>query len=350
MDSISVECRSRSYEVIVGSELDDTIFEVVGDRDVLVVTDSEVNSLYGSRIKSILPDADIFVLRSGERSKSENALFDLLEFMLDKGYSRRSRLVAIGGGVVNDLTGFAASIYLRGIDYIQVPTTLLAQVDSSVGGKTSINVAGVKNAIGSFWQPRAVVVDLDFLDTNEEREIISGLGEIVKMACLDGELFDYVENNLQGILDRNKENLQEVLARCIEIKRDIVEDDERDRASIRNKLQLGHTVGQALEMTARFMPKSHGEYVLMGMYFEAEVADKIHRINKDYKVRLQSLVERILGSKPDIFQIEKIVVEGMQDRRNEDDLISMIIPTDVGDVDEVFIDEEQLIELLEEMV
>lgn len=348
MDSIKVECRSRSYDVIVGSNLDDIIFEVVGERHVLIVTDNEVNSLYKDKFERILPQAEIFEVRSGEKSKSETVLFDLLEFMIKNGYDRRSCLLAIGGGVIGDLTGFAASIYMRGIEYIQIPTTLLAQVDSSVGGKTAINLAGVKNAVGTFYQPRAVVVDVDFLKTLDEREITSGIGEIVKTAGLNEELFNFVEKNLDKLKALDTEVIEEAVTRCIKIKAEIVEDDERENKSIRNRLNFGHTIGHAMEMSARFMPKSHGEYVLIGIYFEAEIADKINRIDKAYKARLQNLVEKALGEKPQIGSVDKIIGIALQDKKNHDELISIIIPTDFGDVDEVLMGETQLEHILEE--
>ncbi|MEG1805914.1 MAG: 3-dehydroquinate synthase, partial [Clostridia bacterium] len=306
MDSIKVECRSRSYDVVVGQNLDDIIFEVVSDRHALIVTDNEVYSLYKDKFERILPQAEVFEVRSGEKSKSESALFDLLEFMIKNGYDRRSCLLAIGGGVIGDLTGFAASIYMRGIDYIQIPTTLLAQVDSSVGGKTAINLSGVKNAVGTFYQPRAVVADVDFLKSLDQREIISGIGEIVKTAGLNEELFNFVEENMDKLKALDLDVIEQAVTRCIKIKADIVKEDERENKSIRNKLNLGHTIGHALEMSARFLPKSHGEYVLIGIYFEAEIADKINRIDKEYKVRLQNLVAKALGEVPDFGSTDKI--------------------------------------------
>lgn len=349
MDSISVECRSRSYEVIVGSGLEDTIFELVGDRKPVIVTDSEVYALYKDRINNLLPLAEKFIVRSGERSKSENTLFDLIEFMIEKEIDRSGIILAIGGGVVGDVAGFAASIYLRGIEYIQVPTTLLAQVDSSVGGKTAINVDNVKNAVGTFYQPKAVVCDVEYLNTLDEREIISGIGEIVKTACLDEELFLFVEKNLEKLMALDKEVIMEGVERCINIKADIVEQDERDNKSIRNQLNLGHTLGHAMEISTRFLPKSHGEYVLIGIYYEAEIAKMLGRIDEEYKKRVQNIVVRVLGEVPELVSSDKIVANAMKDKKNHDGLISLIIPVDIGEVTEVRIMEEQLEEFIESL-
>lgn len=349
MDSISVECRSRSYDVIVGSGIEDMLFELVGEKESIVVTDSEVYALYKDRIKSVLPASEVFIVRSGERSKSENVLFDLIEFMIEKEFDRSSIIVAIGGGVVGDLAGFAASIYLRGIEYIQVPTTLLAQVDSSIGGKTAINVDNVKNAIGTFYQPKAVICDADFLDTLDEKEIISGLGEIVKTACLNEELFEYVEQNLEKLKSLDKEIVMEVVERCVKVKADIVSLDEREKCSIRNQLNLGHTLAHAMEISAKFMPKSHGEYVLIGIYYESEIADFLGRIDTEYKLRLQHMIIDVLGEKPQLIGDDRIVENAMKDKKNHDGQISLIIPVDVGEVTEVRLPEEQLEEYVEKL-
>jgi len=349
MDSINVECRSRSYDVIVGSGIEDMLFELVGEKESVVVTDSEVYALYKDRIKSVLPASEVFIVRSGERSKSENVLFDLIEFMIEKEIDRSGIIVAIGGGVVGDLAGFAASIYLRGIEYIQVPTTLLAQVDSSIGGKTAINVDNVKNAIGTFYQPKSVVCDVDFLDTLEEKEIISGLGEIIKTACLDEELFEYVEEKLEKLKKLDKEIVMEVVERCVKVKAEIVSQDERENCSIRNQLNLGHTLAHAMEITAKFMPKSHGEYVLIGIYYEAEIADMLERIDTEYKIRLQNMIIDVLGEKPELIGDDRIVENAMKDKKNHDGLISLIIPVDIGEASEVRLPEEQLEDIIEKL-
>ncbi len=349
MDSISVDCRSRNYDVVVGRGLDDLLFEVVGDRKALVITDVEIYGLYKEKIKNALPHAEVYTIRSGERSKCENVLFDIIEYMLDNEFDRRTIIIAFGGGVIGDIAGFVASIYLRGIDYVQVPTTLLAQVDSAIGGKVGINVDNVKNAVGMFYQPKQVIVDTDFLQTLDEREILSGIGEIVKTACLDEKLFNYVEKHLSDIKQLKNEIIIEVIERCVEIKADIVSLDEKETMSIRSRLNLGHTIGQALEVSARFLPKSHGEYILNGIYLEAEISSKLGRIDPIYKTRLQTLILGIITEAPEISSVEKLVQNAMRDKKNRNGLISLIVPVDVGDVDEVVLEGEELERLLEEI-
>lgn len=349
MESIPVECRSRKYDVVIGNELDDVLFELAADREVLVVTDSNVNAIYRDRIEYILPHAEIYVVRAGERSKSENVLFDVLEYMIDNDYDDRTVLVGIGGGVITDLVGFTASIFMRGIDYVLVPTTLVAQVDSSIGGKTGINLNGAKNAVGAFYQPIGVVTDIFYLRTLDGDEIKSGLGELIETSMIDEELFIYCENNIDKLFARDKETLIEAITKSVEIIAKLVSDDEREKKSISNKINVGQTIGHAMEMSQRFNQRTHGEYILMGIYFEAEIADELGRIEKPYKKRLQELIIKALGERPRLVSADRIASNTMRDKINSNGQISLIIPTDIGDSTEVLIDHEVFLNMLEKL-
>ncbi len=349
MDTIRVSHASGGYNVLIGTNVGDAIFEKVGDRKVCVITDSQVYDLYQEQIEDILPHAETYVFKKGEKSKNQKTLFNILEFLMECDCNRRSVVVAFGGGVVGDITGFASSIYMRGIDYIQVPTTLLAQVDSSVGGKTAINLDQIKNVVGSFYQPISVICDTAFLSTLGEHDIISGVGEIVKTACLNPELYDYVKENIDKIFALDASVMEEVIAMCVQVKADVVSGDEKEQNGLRKQLNLGHTLGHAFECSGVLGSVSHGESVLCGIYVEALVAKEMGRIEDDYFVDLLALLEKCLGYIPKIADVDKMVKISGKDKKNQDSHISLIIPVDKGEADEVYLSPYELTEMLEKI-
>lgn len=248
----------RSYDITVGCDilsLAHRYFKL--DRRVLIVTDSGVPKAYAGAIAKQCRDARIISFKCGEESKSIGTFASICRAMLDFGLQRKDAVIAVGGGVVGDITGFAASSYMRGIDFYNVPTTLLSQVDSSIGGKTAIDFGGVKNILGAFYQPRAVLIDTRVLDTLDKRQLACGKAEIIKMAiCKDAELFERIER--QGI---NEENIGEIILGALRIKQAVVEADERE-GGIRKLLNFGHTLGHGIEATTELL---HGECVALGM-------------------------------------------------------------------------------------
>lgn len=347
MDTIRVNAKSGSYNVLIGTNVGDALFEKVGDRRVCVVTDNQVYGIYQDQIKEYLPQAEIFVFKKGEKSKSEKTLFDILEYLLENDFDRSGVVVAFGGGVVGDIAGFASAIYMRGIDCIQVPTTLLSQVDSSVGGKTAINMNQIKNIVGSFFQPISVICDTAYLSTLEKSDITSGVGEIVKTACLDKPLYDFVKANIEKIFALDTTVMEEVIAMCIQIKADVVSGDEKEKNGLRKKLNLGHTIGHAFESSGIFGSVSHGECVLCGIYIEALMAKEMGRIEEDYLADLLALVEKSLGYVPKLNDIDKMVRVALKDKKNHGHQISLIIPVDFGETDEVYITAQELETMLE---
>ena len=238
-----------------------------GTRRV-VLSDENVAPLYLDRLVG-LQDAPRLVVAAGESSKSFAVLERVLDFLVEARLDRGSCLVALGGGVIGDLGGLAASLYMRGIALVQCPTTLLAQVDSSVGGKTAVNLGGGKNLAGTFHQPRAVLADIDTLATLSEAEYASGLGEVVKSALIDGgSLLELLERNTQPILDRDLDVLEEVVDRCVRIKADVVARDEFEGGP-RKSLNLGHTFGHAIEHAAGYGRVPHGVAVATGLCLAA---------------------------------------------------------------------------------
>ena len=229
------------------------------NRRVLIVTDSGVPAEYAETIAAQCKDGVICTVEQGENSKSLTGFEKLLQTMLDRGFSRKDCVVAVGGGVVGDLSGFAASAYMRGIDFYNIPTTLLSQIDSSIGGKTAINFGSVKNIVGAFYQPKKVLIDPDLLKTLPCRQISNGLAEAVKMALTsDQELFDIFENK-----DIEK-HLDEIIIRSLNIKKNVVEQDEKE-TGLRKILNFGHTVGHGIESSEGMQELYHGECVALGM-------------------------------------------------------------------------------------
>ena len=276
MKTIKLNLNERSYNISVESGLLEKADKILNlNRKVFILTDTGVPREYSEKILAKSKEAVIFTVTEGESSKSMATLSKIFEVMLEFEMSRGDCLVAVGGGVIGDLGGFAASIYMRGIDFYNVPTTLLAQVDSSIGGKTAVNFKGIKNVIGSFYQPKAVLIDVDTLKTLPQRQISAGLAETVKMALTsDSELFEIFEKNTA--LD-----IEEIVIRSLMIKRAVVEADERE-SGLRKILNFGHTLGHGIESDADLHGLYHGECVALGMLpmCSGEVRDRLLPILK----------------------------------------------------------------------
>ncbi len=273
--TIKVELAGRSYDIVIGPALIDRIGELakklLARPKVIIVSDDTVAPLYGARVfnsfKNAGIEASIVVVPSGESSKEFGTFEQLMNALLDRRPDRKTTLVALGGGVVGDLTGFAASVLLRGVDFIQVPTTLLAQVDSSVGGKTGINTRHGKNLIGAFYQPRLVVADTDVLDSLPRRELLAGYAEVAKYGLIDDPgFFDWCEANGTAVLSGDAAKRTYAIEQSCLAKARIVAADERETTDLRALLNLGHTFGHALEAETGFGPDLlHGEAVGAGM-------------------------------------------------------------------------------------
>ena len=248
-----------SYDIVVERGILSRANEYLNlDRRVLVVTDSGVPAEYARIVAEQCKNGIICTVDEGEESKSIDSFSRLLKAMLDNGFSRKDCVVAVGGGVVGDLSGFAASAYMRGIDFYNIPTTLLSQIDSSIGGKTAVNFGGVKNIVGAFYQPKKVLIDPELLKTLPERQISNGLAEAIKMSLTsDKELFDVFESkDIESSID-------EIILRSLNIKKSVVEEDEKE-SGIRKILNFGHTVGHGIESAAQG-ELYHGECVALGM-------------------------------------------------------------------------------------
>ena len=302
-------------------------FQNTEDRADFVFTDSTVFALYEKQIKARFQNAPIYAMPAGEAHKTQDTLFALLNAMQDAGLHRGDTLACVGGGVVGDVGGLAAALYMRGISCIQVPTTLLAQVDSSVGGKTAIDFNGVKNLIGAFRQPKKVIVDGSFLKTLPPREIRCGLGEIVKHAALSGPLFEklYLRRGELFSLDF----LTEIVPENIAIKAEVVKRDAHE-GSYRKCLNLGHTTAHAFELADKKL--SHGEYVLLGILCEARLALSHANADEEYLEKLSSLAREALGSVPSLVSAEEAAPFARLDKKNATgDMIAVTAPVRKGE-------------------
>jgi len=287
-----------SYDILIGEDVmgrAELVTKVKNDADrYVIVTDSDVNPLFGEVVKEKLKETalpvDIIEIPAGEASKSLNTVLEVARQLIGLKVSRKSLLIALGGGVVGDVTGFIASIYMRSIPYIQIPTTLLAQVDSSVGGKTGVDLPEGKNLLGTFYQPKAVYVDLSFLKTLSDKDFANGLAEIIKYGIIGShDLFELLELEKDGIKKRSPSLMKSLIARSCKIKADIVEMDEKE-LGLRRILNFGHTLGHALEAASGYS-LFHGEAVSIGMVGAAKISHKLNYLNRSSCTRIIDLIK-----------------------------------------------------------
>ncbi|MEC4673172.1 MAG: 3-dehydroquinate synthase [Nitrospirota bacterium] len=298
---VRVSLGHRSYNIVIqekglyhlGSYLQDLGFS----GKVGVVTNPSIQQLYGNVVKRSLGKVGLgchmICLPEGERAKTLNSVSRIVDELMSERFERTSALVALGGGVIGDMTGFAAAIYLRGIPFVQIATSLVAQVDSSVGGKTGVNHPLGKNMIGAFYQPAMVMVDTDTLRTLPPREMVAGLAEVIKYGMIaDGAFFRFLEERIEKVLQMDQPTIQSVVKRCCEIKAAVVSKDERE-SGLRRILNYGHTVGHALERLGRYRTYIHGEAVGIGMVCEADLACYLGRCSSNLVRRQRDLIQRV---------------------------------------------------------
>ena len=343
MTEITLNTTSGTSRIYCGKGAFEKRAPLIGGKK-FVITDSNVYKLYGQLIEKTFGGSTVFVIPAGERSKTFSKLTEILRAMADDGIKRDCTAIAFGGGVVGDVAGLAAALYMRGIKLVQIPTTLLAQVDSSVGGKTAVDFKNVKNLVGAFYQPSEVIVDPTFLKTLPPREIRCGLGEIIKYAALDGDIFKSVINNAENLF--SLDFLCSVTAPCIRHKAAVVARDERDLTGGRKTLNLGHTTGHAFELYYR--RKSHGEFVLIGMYYEMYVAEKLNALGGRYYDDLRGLIKKVIKV-PTYDDVEKAARFAKMDKKNRDEGISIIVPSRAGESAELTVDFDRYVQLLKEV-
>jgi len=341
--TVHVALFDRSYDIEIGPGLLPTTGRFVAERTscshAVVITDSNVEPLHGQRVVESLEQAgvrvDIATVPAGESTKSASHVDQLWRLMLEFAADRKSLVVAVGGGVVGDLAGFIAASYARGIRFVQIPTTLLAQVDSSVGGKVGINLPGAKNMVGAFWQPAAVLIDTDVLNTLPLREYRSGLAEVVKYGViLDADFFTYLEDNIDGLNNREPSVMRHIVARSCELKAQVVSADEREETGLRAVLNYGHTFCHAFEAETGYGTYLHGEAVAIGMLCASRLAESMGRIDSEITRRQHALLEA-LGlplTVPDVSH--DVLIRAMQkDKKTEHGKLRFVLPTRMGHVE-----------------
>ena len=342
METVQVNALSRTYSIRLFM---DPFEEIVADfakkhlsflkvEKKYVLTDKNVYRIYGSAINDFVKAVQgyLHVIPAGEKQKSQKRAHAIYTDLLEKGFHRNSLMIALGGGVIGDLAGFVASTYLRGISYIQIPTTLLAQVDSSVGGKVAINHPLSKNSIGTFYQPWGVYTFLPFLRTLSNREYRSGLAEVIKYGVIrDRKFFSFLSEHTREINGRSLDVLCRIVRRSCEIKAEIVRKDEKE-ANLRAILNFGHTLGHALEIAGSFRWR-HGQGVAMGSLFAAYLAEKLGIAREDVYSELRGLFSRLhLPVNAAYFPEEELLSIMLKDKKNVGNTITFILPEQIGKV------------------
>lgn len=314
--TIHMNLGENSYDIVVECGiLANAKTELNLNRRVLVVTDSGVPEEYAKTIATQCKESVICRLDMGEGSKSIDAFARLLQIMLDHGFSRKDCVVAVGGGVVGDLSGFAASAYMRGIDFYNIPTTLLSQIDSSIGGKTAINFGGVKNIVGAFYQPKKVLIDPELLKTLPQRQISNGLAEALKMSLTsDKDLFDIFENK-----DINS-SIDEIIIRSLNIKKSVVEQDEKE-SGLRRILNFGHTIGHGIESSEDMTELYHGECVALGM---------IPMCSETIRPRVTAVLKKCGLYREIKYDWEKITDAAFHDKKADGDTVTVTLVNEIG--------------------
>ncbi len=346
LETVHVPLGDRAYDILIGSELIDTLGELIKPvlrrHRVVVITDENVGAHYGKRVKKACETVginhDSIVLPAGEATKSFDHYNALMNRLLALGVERSDTLIALGGGVIGDLTGFAAATLRRGVNFIQVPTSLLAQVDSSVGGKTGINTSYGKNLIGAFYQPRMVVADLATLDTLSKRELLAGYAEVVKYGLINNaEFFEWLEKNGEHLLSGDRACQAKAVATSCREKARVVVADEHE-AGERAYLNLGHTFGHALEAQCGYDGTLlHGEGVAIGMVLAFEASASMNMIAKKAPQRIAAHLKSVglpvrINEINRSMDVKQLLAHMAQDKKVSDGKITFILATEIGNV------------------
>ena len=300
LEEVKVELGERSYPIYIGAGLisrPDLVKPHLGAGKVVVITNERVAPLYLGAVEALFGDrfSEAMVLPDGEEHKHLETVSRIYDRLMAGKYDRKTTLVALGGGVIGDITGFVAATYQRGVPFIQIPTTLLAQVDSSVGGKTGVNHPKGKNMIGAFYQPECVLIDTDVLATLPKREVNAGLAEVVKYGLIvDSAFFDWLEENAQAVSALDPTVLTSAIRKCCEIKADVVARDERE-GGVRALLNLGHTFGHAIETATGYGTWLHGETVAMGIVMAADLSARLGCLSAQEAARIRQVLEEKYG-------------------------------------------------------
>jgi 3-dehydroquinate synthase len=342
MKRLNIDLADRSYDILIGQglleQVGEWVTELAKPSSLVVITHPSINALYGEKLSKSFAQANIptrvIEVPEGEKSKSLEQAEKIYDRLLKWKCDRQTVLLALGGGVIGDLTGFIAATYMRGVPFVQVPTTLLAQVDSSVGGKTAVNHPLGKNMIGVFYQPRLVVVDLETLKTLPEKEFKAGLSEVIKYGVIeDPQLFEFLERQFKNILAHDSKALEHIIATSCAIKAQVVEKDELE-SHYRMVLNYGHTIGHAIEALTGYSTYAHGEAVAIGMVYAARLSEVTGRCSRDVTRRITSLIENFgLPTKLPSLSADDLIQAMYLDKKTAHKKIRFILVQDIGTIE-----------------
>lgn len=332
MEIVKVKA-SRNYDICIGGGLLDKAGELIAaataSRHAAVITDDTVDALYGERVLKSLESAGFSAVKyafpHGEASKNHTTLLGIYDFLAENGFTRSDMLIALGGGVVGDTTGFAAATYMRGIGFAQIATTLLAQVDSSVGGKTAVDIPAGKNLVGAFYQPEIVICDTDTLNTLTPEFFTDGMGEVVKYGMIkSAKLFDFLcENDIRGSID-------EIVRQCVSIKAQVVDNDEREKGE-RMLLNFGHTLAHAIEKHYNYCGITHGCAVAVGMSVFTHIAERRGMCKAGVADRLDALLKKCGLPLTDEAPMELLYKYSLSDKKHLSSGMNIVICSDIGE-------------------
>lgn len=337
MKTININLEKRSYPIYVGEGLLENyglLKKHISNKKVAIITNDKIAPLYLEKISNTLSvEKEIIpiILPDGEVFKNFETLNLIYDTLLKNKANRQITLIALGGGVIGDITGFAAATFMRGVDFIQIPSTLLSQVDSSVGGKTGINHPLGKNMIGAFYQPKCVIADINLLETLPDKELSAGLAEVIKYGLIrDSNFFEWLENNVEGIIKRDSQLLIEAVVRSCQNKADIVESDEFE-SGIRAILNLGHTFGHAIETATGYGKWLHGEAIAIGMVMAAYLSEQMGWLTKEENQRIKSLiVDANLPINPPEISKQEFLDLMQLDKKTKEDQINLVLQQGIG--------------------
>ncbi|MFB2803224.1 3-dehydroquinate synthase [Shewanella seohaensis] len=338
---IQVDLGERSYPIYIGQNLmsdSETLSRYLLKKRILIVTNETVAPLYLKQIQDTMAsfgEVSSVILPDGEQFKDLTHLDSIFTALLQRNYGRDSVLVALGGGVIGDMTGFAAACYQRGVDFIQIPTTLLSQVDSSVGGKTAVNHPLGKNMIGAFYQPQIVIIDTECLQTLPAREFAAGMAEVIKYGIMwDAQFFQWLENNVPALKSLDTQALVYAISRCCEIKADVVSQDETEQG-VRALLNLGHTFGHAIEAEMGYGNWLHGEAVAAGTVLAAQTAKSMGLIDESIVRRIVQLFHAfdLPVTAPESMDFDSFIKHMRRDKKVLGGQIRLVLPTAIGRAD-----------------
>jgi len=337
MKTLQVSLGDRSYPIYIGQDLlsqPELLTQHIKGNEVLVVSNTTVAPLYLQQVLDLLTDfrCESVILPDGEEFKTLEVMNQIFDSLLKSRFSRRVTLIALGGGVIGDMTGFAASCYQRGVPFIQIPTTLLSQVDSSVGGKTAVNHALGKNMIGAFYQPQCVIADTQTLNTLDDNQLSSGLAEVIKYGLInDPEFFNWLEDNISGLRQRDQALLAEAIERSCQDKADVVAQDELEQG-VRALLNLGHTFGHAIETGMGYGNFLHGEGVAVGMVMAADLSQRMGWISLADVERVKKLIlaAGLPITVPAGMTADRFMALMSVDKKVQDGQIRLVLLTGIG--------------------